>query len=160
MKSITYGELSFQEVCDKVQEYTKKDLESEYIISVGTDSQNIGNFTKVVSVITLVRKTKGGIFFYDITKVKKIKNIRQKILTETQSSIDLACKLVKFLNDNNIDAPLEIHIDIGEKGETKDLIKEIAGWVMGLGFKCRMKPDSYSSSGIADKISKRGSRVG
>ncbi|MBM7614968.1 ribonuclease H-like YkuK family protein [Alkaliphilus hydrothermalis] len=160
MRSITYGELTFEEACRKIKEYTKKDSTADYVISVGTDSQNIGNITKIVSVITLVRKTKGGIFFYDIKKVKKVKNLRQKILMETQSSIELANELVKFLNDNEIDAPLEVHIDIGEHGETKHLIKEIVGWVMGLGFKCCMKPDSYTSSGIADKISKRGSRVG
>ncbi len=160
MKSITYGEINFDEVCQKIKEYTKKDLEYDVVISVGTDSQNIGNFTKIVTVITLVRKSKGGIFFYDIRKVKTIKNLRQKILVETQCSLDLATKLGEFLEKNNMDVPLEVHIDIGAQGETKYLIKEIAGWVMGLGFKCCMKPDSYASTGIADKISKRGSRVG
>lgn len=159
MKSITYGELSFEEVCQKIKEYMEKDAKSEYIISVGTDSQNIAGFTKMVSVITLIRKTKGGIFFYDIKKIRRIKNLRQKIFMETQYSIDLASKVVRFIDEDNIKASLEIHVDIGNKGDTKHLIKEIVGWVIGLGFKCCMKPDSYASSGIADKISKSGSRV-
>ncbi|MFZ5969855.1 MAG: ribonuclease H-like YkuK family protein [Bacillota bacterium] len=160
MKSITYGELSFHEVCERIKEYTGKDLDSEYIISVGTDSQSFEGFTKMVSVITLVRKSKGGIFFYDIKKIKRIKNLRQKIFTETSYSIELASKVMAFIHQNDIHASFEVHVDIGNQGDTKELIKEIVGWVMALGFKCCMKPDSYASSGIADKITKRGSKVG
>jgi predicted RNase H-related nuclease YkuK (DUF458 family) len=160
MKSITYGDISFNEACEKIKKYTEKDLQAEYVISVGTDSQNISGFTKIVSVIAVIRKTKGGIFFYEIKNVKKICNLRQKIFTETQYSIDLAEKLMKFIRKNHINACFEVHIDIGGNGDTKCLIKEIAGWVIGLGFKCCIKPDSYTSSAVADKISKKGSKVG
>ncbi|AKL96273.1 hypothetical protein CACET_c28280 [Clostridium aceticum] len=157
MKSITYGEISFDKVCEKIKEYTGD--KAEYVISVGTDSQNVDGYTKMVSVIALVRKRKGGIFFYDIKKIKKIKNLRQKIFKETQFSIELASKVMEFINQNHIKASLEIHVDIGSQGDTKYLIKEIVGWVMGSGFKCCMKPDSYASTGVADKISKKGSKV-
>ena len=159
MKSITYGEMSFEKVCEKIKEYTNDDSQAEYVISVGTDSQGIDSYTKMVSVIALIRKTKGGIFFYEIKKVKKINSLRQKIFKETQYSINLASKVMDYIFENDINADLEVHVDIGHQGDTKHLIKEIGGWVMGLGFKCCLKPDSYSSSGIADKISKRGSKV-
>lgn len=159
MKSITYGEISFNKVCEKIKEYTEKDSEFEYVISVGTDSQSVDGYTKVVSVIALVRKSKGGIFFYDIKKVKNMKSLKQKILKETQYSIELASKVMDYILENDINASLEVHVDIGHQGETKYLIKEIAGWVMALGFKCCLKPDSYTSSGIADKITKKGSKV-
>lgn len=159
MKSITYGELSFQEVCEKIKEYTGKDLEGKYIIAIGTDSQSYEGLTKMVSVITLIRKSKGGIFFYDIKKLKMIKDLRQKIFVETQYSLELASKVMDFLEKNKIHASLEVHVDIGKNGDTKYLIREIAGWVGGMGFKCCIKPESYSSSGIADRLSKRGSKV-
>lgn len=160
MKSITYGEISFDEVCKRIKEYTEKDLQSEYVISVGTDSQSVDGYTKMVSVIAVVRKTKGGIFFYDIKRIKKICNLRKKIFTETQYSIELALKLMKFIKEKHIKASFEVHVDIGDCGDTKCLIKEILGWVMGLGFKCCMKPESYTSSAVADKISKKGCKVG
>jgi len=159
MKSITYGELSFLEVCKKIKEYINKDLQGTYVISIGTDSQSYEGFTKMVSVITLVRKSKGGVFFYDIKKLKMIKDLRQKIFAETQYSLELAAKVMEFIEKNEIHATLEVHVDIGGSGDTKYLIKEIAGWVGALGFKCCIKPESYASTGIADKISKRGSRV-
>ncbi|MEW9123939.1 MAG: ribonuclease H-like YkuK family protein [Thermotaleaceae bacterium] len=159
MKSITYGEITFEEVCGKIKEYISQDPKAEYVISVGTDSQNIAGFTKMVSVITLVRKSKGGIFFYDIKKIKAIKNLRQKIFMETQSSVELAMELVRFIEQNHINASFEVHVDIGNNGDTKYLVKEVVGWIAGLGFRCCTKPESYASTGIADKISKKGSRV-
>ncbi len=160
MKSMTYGELSFHEVCQKIKEYVSKDLQGTYVISIGTDSQSYAGLTKMVSVITIVRKTKGGIFFYDIKKLKMIKDLRQKIFAETQYSLELAEKVLAFIEKNEIQATMEVHVDVGADGNTKYLIKEIVGWVRTLGFKCCIKPESYASSGIADRLSKRDSRVG
>ncbi|WBW95645.1 ribonuclease H-like YkuK family protein [Oceanirhabdus sp. W0125-5] len=159
MKSITYGEIDFKEVCNKIKLYTEKDIQSDYVISVGTDSQSFNGITRMVSVITVIRKTKGGIFFYDITNLKKIYDLRQKLFTETQYSLDLAIKVMEFIKKSKINACLEVHIDIGNDGDTNSLIKEIKGWVVGLGFKFCMKPDSYTSSTIADKISKKQYKV-
>ncbi|MTI56551.1 ribonuclease H-like YkuK family protein [Geosporobacter ferrireducens] len=160
MKSITYGELSFQEVCEKIKDYIDMDLQCTYVISIGTDSQNFSGLTKMVSVITLVRKSKGGIFFYDIKRLKIINDLRHKIFVETQYSLELAAKVMAYIQKKEIRAALEVHVDIGEGGDTKYLVKEIAGWVGALGFKCCIKPESYASTGIADKLSKKGSRVG
>ncbi|MCM1988338.1 ribonuclease H-like YkuK family protein [Oceanirhabdus seepicola] len=159
MKSITYGEIDFNQVCNKIRIYIEKDMHSDYVISVGTDSQSVNGVTRMVSVISVIRKTKGGIFFYDITNVKKIYDLRQKLFTETQYSLDLALKVKEFIKKNHINSSFEVHIDMGYNGETNCLIKEIKGWVIGLGFKCCMKPDSYTSSTIADKISKKKYKV-
>ncbi|MGF7186047.1 hypothetical protein GGQ84_002140 [Desulfitispora alkaliphila] len=156
MKSITYGEVSFKQVCNILEDIITGDKKAEHIICVGTDSQNMGDITKIVTVITLIRKTKGGIFFYESRKIKKITNLRQKIFLETQSSIEMANKVMNFVKERGIQAALEVHVDIGEKGETKDLIKEIVGWVIGMGFVCRLKPDSFASAVVADKITKVG----
>ena len=159
VKSITYGEIDFKQVCDKIRLYTEKDIQSDYVISVGTDSQSVNGVTRMVSVISVIRKTKGGIFFYDITNLKKIYDLRQKLYTETQYSLDLALKVKEFIKNNHINASFEVHIDMGTNGETNSLIKEINGWVSSLGFKCCMKPDSYASSTVADKISKKQYKV-
>ena len=131
MKSITYGEIGFNQVCDKIRVYTEKDIQSEYVISVGTDSQSVNGVTRMVSVISVIRKTKGGIFFYDIRNVKKIYDLRQKLYTETLYSVELALKVMDFIKKNHINASFEVHIDMGNNGETNNLIKEIKGWVVG-----------------------------
>jgi predicted RNase H-related nuclease YkuK (DUF458 family) len=47
-----------------------------------------------------------------------------------------------------------IHVDAGNKGPTSRYISEIVGWVRACGFDCRIKPDSYCASSIADRVSK------
>ena len=46
---------------------------------------------------------------------------------------------------------LEIHIDVGRSGETRDMIKEVVGMVTGNGYTAKTKPDSYGASKVADK---------
>jgi predicted RNase H-related nuclease YkuK (DUF458 family) len=45
-------------------------------------------------------------------------------------------------------------LDVGEKGQTKDLIREVVGMVVGSGFDARIKPDSFGASKVADKYTK------
>ena len=46
---------------------------------------------------------------------------------------------------------LEIHIDVGALGPTRDMIKEVVGMVSGNGFTAKTKPDSWGASSVADK---------
>ena len=46
---------------------------------------------------------------------------------------------------------LEIHIDVGRVGETREMIKEVVGIVTGNGYMAVTKPDSYGASKVADK---------
>lgn len=155
MKSYTYGEVSMNEMIEIINNYIKDDENSDYTVSVGTDSQN-HELTKMVVVIAIHRHGKGGIFFYDIKYEPKITNIKQKIYYETSLSLDIASKIAECFADNNIQENIEVHVDIGNSkfGKTKDLITEIVGWVEGAGYNCKIKPESYAASWIANKISK------
>jgi hypothetical protein len=46
-----------------------------------------------------------------------------------------------------------IHADIGENGQTRDMIKELTGMIIGNGFEPKIKPESYVASSLADKYS-------
>ena len=72
MKSITYGEVSIQRIVEIIAENVKKGHPGEYSVIIGTDSQNFDK-TKIVLVIAVLQQSKGGFFFYDITKINKIK---------------------------------------------------------------------------------------
>ena len=81
-------------------------------------------------------------------------SIRDKIYTETLFSLDLAGKVLPIVNKKlNGKKPyeLEIHIDVGRAGETRDMIKEVVGMVNGNGYTAKTKPDSYGASKVADK---------
>ncbi|MCY6369337.1 ribonuclease H-like YkuK family protein [Clostridium ganghwense] len=153
MKSITYGEVSFGAMCKLIKNYISKENKEEYKITVGTDSQNY-DITKVVIVVAICRIGKGGIFFYDVKKVNKITNIRQKLFYETSLSIEMATKLSSYFNEHDKKYDISIHVDAGDNGPSSSVIPEITGWVKGCGFNCNTKPNSYAASSIANRYSK------
>jgi predicted RNase H-related nuclease YkuK (DUF458 family) len=125
-------------------------------ITIGTDSQRHDGKSKFVTVVCIHNVGKGGKFFYAIDYTENIKDIRYKIYTETEHSIDLTKRLTNYLFDLELEFNIAIHADIGrsKKGRTYDMIKEIVGWVNSEGFECHFKPDSYTASCVADKITK------
>lgn len=153
MYSPTYGKISNEKMIDIIKDFIKKSPESIYNISVGTDSQNF-KCTKIVVVVAIHRVGNGGIFFYDIKRVKKINNISQKLFYETSISLDIATQLSKILEKEEINFEISIHVDAGENGQTSKLIPEIVGWIKACGFGCETKPNSYAASSIADKYTK------
>lgn len=155
MYSKLYGEISIDHMAQIIKDYIESDKESEYTVSVGTDSQN-HQLTKIVVAVAVHKHGKGGIFFYDIKYEKLIKSIKQKIYFETSLSLEIAGTISKYFALNNIEQDIEIHVDIGKNrnGKTYELIQEITGWVIGTGYKCEIKPNSYTASSIADRLSK------
>ncbi|MCY9401673.1 ribonuclease H-like YkuK family protein, partial [Bacillus haynesii] len=52
------------------------------------------------------------------------------------------------------DLTLEVHLDIGKKGMTKDLIQEMTGRITSMGICAKIKPDSYTASSYANRYTK------
>ena len=160
--SQTYGQLNINEIPIKLQGFYNRNLHyGEPIeITIGTDSQNHTSSTKIVSVISIICRGHGGIFFHHSEYVGQIKTVREKLETETNKSLEVAQTLIllleteyKELFDN---CPISIHIDAGNAahGKTRDLIQALTGWVHAMGYECEVKPNSYAASSIADRISK------
>ena len=162
-KSQTYGQLSLNEIPEKLMLFYDRNAAygEPMELTIGTDSQNHASFTKIVTVISMICKGHGGIFFYETEFRDLIKIVKQKLETETYISLETAKALLDELDDDNYrvlidECPLSIHIDAGNapQGKTRDLIQGLTGWVHAMGYECEVKPDSYSASTIADRISK------
>ncbi len=157
MYSLTYGEVSFDEMYALIKAYLQQDQNGEYKVSIGADSQNF-SYTKVPITIGIHKIVdnigRGGIFFAEIRKFAKINNIRQKILLETSLSLELAVKLRERFKEDHILNEIAIHIDAGLNGPSSQWVNEISGWVQACGFACVIKPDSYMASSIANRLSK------
>ncbi len=161
LRSITYGEVDLEQIVKIIKSIIEGSPDLEYNLIIGTDSQNFSQ-TKIVTVIALQRVGRGGVFFYDITNVRRISNIKQKLLTETQMSLDLATKVLdefdKLFDNTDWDYTkylnFSIHVDAGENGPTKKVIPEIVSYIHSFGFDAITKPDSFVASSIADKYSK------
>ena len=51
------------------------------------------------------------------------------------------------------DAPVEIHLDVNrdKKYATGTFSEQVVGYAKSIGVDCKIKPESWASSGIADK---------
>lgn len=151
------GKLDFSQLLSQIKTYLEEEPELRYSLVVGTDSQERGKRGDVdfVTAIVVRRIGFGGRYFWRRRTLSHIKTLRDKIYAETMLSLELATefvpKLKLALNGQMKDFDLEIHIDVGEKGETREMIKEVVGMVNGNGFQAKTKPEAYGASTIADK---------
>lgn len=160
-RSTTHGDLDINEVINLIKLFLEEDPNREYSIVIGTDSQektNPNDGKKIVNLVTAVvvhRKGHGGKYFWKKILNSNIHSLREKIYAETFTSLEFATNFVpvlkKSLNGQSPNYNLEIHVDVGEHGRTRDMIREIVGMVNGNGFVAKTKPYSYGASNIADK---------
>lgn len=155
-RSPTKGKLNLSGVISEIALYLTEKPEFRYSLVIGTDSHNTTSDHKAdfVTAVVIRRIGRGGRYFWTKTAKDKIYSLRDKIYTETLLSLDLAQALIPKLRDylngqENYD--LEIHIDVGEVGETREMIREVVGMVVGNGFKAKTKPESYGAFVVADR---------
>ena len=158
MISPTHGEISLRQAATLIKNFIELNPDEQYAIYVGSDSQNT-YYTKMVTVIAVHRLGHGGQYFYEISKYDKIRDIRKKLYTETQLSLDMAERLLKEFHDIDFNYDADniafcIHIDCGVNGPSGAVIPEVVGYVHSMGYECQVKPDSPIASCIADRISK------
>lgn len=158
-KSPTYGCVTIPEIAKIIKNKILSDP-GEYNLMVGTDSQNFDK-TRMVTVIALHNVGHGGIFFYNSEYVPRISQVNRKIMEETYRSLTTAQFLIfelEEISEEDFDytdyVKLEIHVDAGNNGASKQVIPEIVGWIKASGFEVSVKPDSYAASSIANKYSK------
>lgn len=155
--SPTKGKLTADQMVGEVVDFMSREPDYFYRLVVGTDSKSgkLSESQKLsfVTAVVIHRKGKGGRYFWQKNSVDKIASLRDKIYAETLLSIQLAEKIVPELTKklNGQRYKLEIHIDIGNVGPTREMIKEVVGMVNGNGFTAKTKPDSYAASTVADK---------
>ncbi len=75
------------------------------------------------------------------------------MLKETSDSIEIA----NFLNAALDNPNLEIHIDVNTdpKHKSSKFKNTLIGYVTGCGFECRVKPESFVASSIADNHTRK-----
>lgn len=152
-QSPTYGMLKLIEVRRKIIEYLKYEKDRQYHIIIGTDSQpHNGAGVDFVTAIVVHRVGSGGIYFWKRIILKKHYVLRQRMYEEATLSLSAAEELLQVLNKDGItNQDVEIHVDIGPKGETREMITEIVGMIRGNGYIVKTKPDSYGASKVADR---------
>lgn len=151
--SPTHGKVDLQRLKDIISSYMAQDKKAKYEIIVGTDSQKVKkNEYDFVSALVVHRVGFGGIYFWKrIIQDRKI-SLKERIYQEATMSLETSENFVDFFKTNGISKyNIQIHVDIGHNGETRDLITEVVGMIRGSGYEVKIKPDSYGASKVADK---------
>ena len=157
-RSPTMGKMKLIKVAKEVSNYINNDSHAKYRLIVGTDSNgNGGTKADFVTAIIVYRIGKGGRYFWrKINGGKDYNTLRDRIYEEVTISLktaqDILAQLQLLLKSGHeLSYDFQIHIDVGQNGPTREMIKEVVGMVRGNGFKAKIKPDSYAASSIADK---------
>lgn len=151
--SPTYGILTVEDVHKRIVTFMKEDPQARYHFVIGTDSQQKnGDEVDFVTAFVVHRIGTGGIYFWRRLVENKRYVLRQRIYTEATLSLSAAEEFMGSFKKNGIsDYEVEIHVDVGKVGETREMLAEVVGMVRGSGFRVKVKPESYGASKVADR---------
>ena len=139
---------------EAVEKTIIKEIKAGYKLKVciGTDSQVRGSVVEFASVIVFLREKKGGFMFIHSYKKEQTMSLRERMILEVAKSVEVAYALCDLLDKYNV--ALEVHADINTDPhfQSNIALKEAMGYILGMGFEFKAKPDAFASSSCADKV--------
>jgi hypothetical protein len=122
-------------------------------IYVGTDSKVYKDQIFLVTVICFHKDGSSGKVFYirEFLQRKLYPSLRARMLLEANRSVEVAMDLEPLCKRK-----IEVHLDIGDtiKSKTSAYEKELQSLVVSQGYVCEIKPNSWASSSVADKVTR------
>ena len=121
-------------------------------VCIGTDSQKRGDVVEFATVIVFVREKKGGFMFIANYNQPANMSLKERMIAEVARSVEIAYNMCDLLD--RYDVELEVHADINTDPSFKSnkALNEAMGYILGMGFVFKAKPDAYASSYCADKV--------
>lgn len=151
--SPTHGKVSLAEVRKYVLAFMEKDPEVKYQIVIGTDSapKNRGE-SDFITALVIHKVGSGAIYFWRRFIEKKQLALRERIYEEATLSLMAADEILNVFSKDGITRfDVEIHVDVGKAGKTREMINEVVGLIRGSGFACKVKPESFGATTVADR---------
>ena len=138
-----------QAVENTINKETEKGIKLK--VCIGTDSQVKGSDTEFATVIVFLREHSGGFMYIHNEKTKQKFHLKERMLLEVAKSIEIAYELCDLFIKHHIE--MEVHADINTNPSFKsnDALKEAMGYILGMGFAFKAKPEAFASSCCADK---------
>lgn len=130
----------------------EKELGHQLRVCIGTDSQVKGAHTEFATAIVFIRKGRGGFMYLNNETTREKMSIKQRMMTEVSRSIEVAYSLSSVFTTHNVD--MEVHVDINTSPmyKSNDALKEAIGYITGMGFAFKAKPEAFASSCCANKV--------
>lgn len=121
-------------------------------VCIGTDSQVKGIDTEFATVIVFLRERSGGFMFIHNERTSQKFSIKERMLVEVAKSIEIAYELCDLFTQYEVD--MEVHADINTNPSFKsnEALREAMGYILGMGFAFKAKPEAFASSSCANKV--------
>ena len=121
-------------------------------VCIGCDSQVKGNIIEFATVIVILREKKGGFMFFNLQRKYTKMSLKERMITEVSMAVQLAYELCPVLDRYPV--ALEVHADINtDPGFRSNIaLKEAMGYILGMGYTFKAKPDAFASSYCADRL--------
>ena len=128
------------------------DLGYKLKVCIGTDSQVRAHETEFATVIVFLREKHGGFMYISNERSKHPYTIKERMLVEVAKSIEIAFELFDLFNRYDVD--MEVHADINTNPQFKsnEALREAMGYILGMGFAFKAKPEAFASSCCADRV--------
>ncbi len=148
------GEFIHNPITQAVEEIISREIHlgNKLKVYIGTDSQVKRGLVDFATVIVFLREHKGGFMFIQKDKRVHRMSIKERMLLEVQKSIEIAYLICPLLDQYHVD--LEVHADINTNPnfQSNVALKEAMGYIMGMGFQFKAKPESFASTNCANRI--------
>jgi predicted RNase H-related nuclease YkuK (DUF458 family) len=135
-------------------------------VSIGTDSQKASRDSYKFATVILIRTFEdlgGGVIvgrggmvisstYYNHFKAKNKELVNERMVFEVSKSVEVAYEIAPLLDLYEV--PLEIHADINPDPihESNKALQQAIGYILGMGYSFKVKPDAFASSNCADKL--------
>lgn len=121
-------------------------------VCIGTDSQVRNELIEFATVIVFLREKKGGFMFISNDKIQSRMSLKERMITEVARSVEVAYHICDVLDKYQVE--LEVHADINtDPGfQSNQALKDAMGYILGMGFVFKAKPEAFASSSCADKV--------
>jgi predicted RNase H-related nuclease YkuK (DUF458 family) len=159
-------------ITEPINDYLTKLFDEEikkgykFKVGVGTDSQKSGGkgsykFATVILISTSedlgggITVGRGGMIvaatYYNNFKKANKELVNERMVYEVSKSVEVAYEIAPLLD--LYDIKLEIHADINPdpKWESNKALQTAVGYILGMGYSFKVKPEAWAASTAADK---------
>jgi predicted RNase H-related nuclease YkuK (DUF458 family) len=137
----------------QIRNFVADDPTRAYRIMIGTDSMpNPDGPVYLVTAIVIHRVGNGGIYFWQRRLAGPFPSLRNRMRAEADRSVRHARRLranraIRELFANGVN----VHLDVGNDGATREVIAEVVGYVHQFGFPAEIKPTAIAASRVAHR---------
>lgn len=150
------GAVTLEAMVDDIRQLADRYPRDRFRIIIGTDSQPHPGSRRVTFVTAVIvhHVGKGARYYIHREHQSHMYSLRQRMFAEAAYSLQVGGLLTERLGSLGDSWRPEVHVDVGERGATRQLIREIVAWIMANGYEAHIKPDAFAASKVADRYTK------